>query len=283
LQLDHAGGSSDHFLFIGTTLAVSSSPLLNNFCPSSHLGQRHRMMTGEEIESIIDAFAAASKRAVEAGFDAINLSAGGRYIGGQFISPLFNLRTDKWGGTPENRRRFHLEVLRRVRLAVGPNFPIIVKGELKDTIDGGLTLEEGIEAYRQMASSGADAMEITAASPGLIGERPGVNWSIVTGKDQAYARDDAAALKKVVSIPVILNGGIRSFELAQAIVDSGDADMISFGQPFIREQDLIARWQRGDRKRAKCINCDRCWGIAHSGQKMVCGEEASLQDQYNGI
>lgn len=279
LQISHCGGSSDSLMYRGTALAVSSTPRLNRFAPAEKLGQPHRVMTGDEIEAIIEAFVDAAKRAVEAGFDAIELHGQPRYLFGQFLSPLFNMRTDKWGGNTVNRRRFHLEVIGRIRQAIGPDFPVTIKTALKER-DGGFTLEEGLEMCQQMVAVGLDGIEVSGIPdpiPGIQG--PNAGWGARMGVDYAWGRADAAALKRAVTVPVMLVGGIRSFELAQSIVDNGDADMISLACPLLREPELINRWQKGDRKPAKCITCDRCHGVTHSGQKVECGEEARLKDQ----
>jgi len=96
-------------------------------------------MTGEEIESIIDDFVAAAVRGREAGFDAIQLHAAHGYLMSQFLSPRFNHRTDEWGGSAENRRIFHLEIIRKVRQAIGADFPLMVKLGVEDDKEGGLT------------------------------------------------------------------------------------------------------------------------------------------------
>jgi 2,4-dienoyl-CoA reductase-like NADH-dependent reductase (Old Yellow Enzyme family) len=282
LQISHCGGLSAYLRYRGNTLAVSDTPLLDERSPSPKIGQSHRVMTEEDIEAIIDAFAAAAKRSVEAGFDAINLHGVPGYLFGQFLSPLYNLRIDKWGGSPDKRRKFHIEVVSRVRQAIGPNIPIIIKMGIRERRKGGLPLEEGIEAARQMVVAGIDAIEVLGSPPPVPNStNPHSWWGGTMGKpESAWGRDDAEALKRAVNVQTMLVGGIRSVGMCQSLVDNNITDMISLGCPLIREPDLINRWHSGDHKPARCITCDRCHGIAGSGQKLECGEEARIRDRF---
>ena len=265
LQIVHAGIESPYLLGQGTTLlAVSGIP---------EMRRPHREMTGEEIEGIISDFAAAALRGREAGFDAIQLHGAHGYLMSQFLSPLLNLRTDRWGGSAENRRRFHLEVIRKVRQAIGTDFPLMIKFGVQDDREGGLSLSEGLETARQMVAEGIDAIEVSAG----IG-----NAAQATKEgdpERAYFRERATAVKQVVTVPVIAVGGIRSLEMAKDIVDSGDTDLISMCRPFIREPGLVGRWQRGEVEPAKCISCYKCLGIAARGEPLECGEERRLREE----
>jgi 2,4-dienoyl-CoA reductase-like NADH-dependent reductase (Old Yellow Enzyme family) len=191
----------------------------------------------------------------------------------QIESPLFNRRTDRWGGSAENRRRFHLEVIRKTRQAMGDDFPLMIKFGLQDDREGGLSLEEGLETAKQMVANGIDSIEVSA---GVGNATPAVKES---DPERWYFRERTAALKRMVSLPVIAVGGIRSLELSQKIVDSGDADMISMCRPFIREPGLVARWESGDKKPARCISCNRCFGVIARGIPMECGEERRLREE----
>ncbi len=265
LQIVHAGIDSPYLFGQGTTLlAVSRVP---------EMRRPHREMTGEEIERIISDFAAAALRGREAGFDAIQLHGAHGYLMSQFLSPLLNLRTDWWGGSAENRRRFHLEVIRKVRQAIGTDFPLMIKLGVQDDREGGLSLSEGLETARQMVAEGIDAIEVSAG----IG-----NPAQATKEgdpERAYFRERAAAVKQAVIVPVIAVGGIRSLEMAKDIVDSGDTDLISMCRPFIREPGLVVRWQRGEVEPAKCISCYKCLGIAARGEPLECGEERRLREE----
>ena len=263
LQIAHAGIGSDYLLEKGlAALAVSRIP---------RLSRPHREMTDEEIVAAITDFELAGRRAMEAGFDAVQLHGAHGYLMSQFLSPIFNQRTDRWGGSADNRRRFHLEVIQRLRRTVGAEFPLMVKFGVQDDRPRGLTLDDGLETARQMVANSIDAVEVSV----------GVGASMRVVKEgemeRAYFRENAAAVKCEVTVPVIAVGGIRSLQTARDIVGSSDADLIAMCRPFIREPGLIARWQQGDERPAKCISCNKCFGIAAKGEPLTCGEERRLK------
>jgi 2,4-dienoyl-CoA reductase-like NADH-dependent reductase (Old Yellow Enzyme family) len=259
VQIAHAGMNSAYLEGKGIpVLAVSASP---------ETPRPHREMTGEEIGVVIGEFEAAALRAVAAGFDAVQLHGAHGYLMSQFLSPLTNERTDGWGGTPEKRRRFMLETVRRLRRALGNDFPLLIKFGVKDDQEGGLAVEDGLEAARQMVAAGINAIEVSG----------GIGMTSVA-KGEAYFRDRAAAVKRAVNVPVMAVAGIRSVETAQSIVDSGDADMISMSRPFIREPGLIARWKGDAGVAAKCISCSRCFVYPRRGLPLQCGQEHRVPD-----
>ncbi len=257
VQIAHAGINSNYLERQGIpTLAVSAT---------TETQRPHREMTEEEIMGVIGEFEAAARRAVDAGFDAVQLHGAHGYLMSQFLSPLTNFRKDRWGGKPSNRRRFHREVVRRVRSALPIGFPLLIKFGVKDDQEGGLSLEEGLEAARQMAADGVDGIEVSG----------GIGMTSVV-KGEAYFRDRAAAVKQAVGVPVMAVAGIRTIAMAQSIVNSGEADMVSMSRPFIREPDLIARWER-DSKEAKCVSCSRCFAFTRHGL-LLCGQDHRIPD-----
>ena len=260
LQIVHAGMNSIYIHRIGlTAMAVSSM---------KERSRPHREMTDEDVEGIISGFASAAIRAREAGFDAIQLHGAHGYLLSQFISPLFNHRTDRWGGSTENRRRFHLELVSRVHQAIGDDFPLLIKFGVQDDREGGLSLNEGLETAQQMVHRGIDAIEV---STGVAFERA---TPIVKKGDPEHLpfRERTAALKRSIEVPVILVGGIRSLQTAENVVDSGDTDLVSMCRPFIREPNLINRWHGGDKEPARCLSCNECLTILAQGIPMECGQ-----------
>ena len=265
LQIAHAGIRSNYLQRSGiTALAVSAMP---------DIKAAHREMAEEDIEAVIADFAAAAVRAVEAGFDAIQIHGAHGYLMSQFLSPLYNHRSDRWGGSPQNRRRFHLEVLGGVRRAVGDDFPVFIKLGPQDDREGGLKLEEGIDTARELAEAGIDAIEVSA----------GFGDPIRVFKEgepaRAYLRETAAMVKRAVKVPVMMVGGIRSLATAKDIIESGDADLISMCRPFIREPGFLKRWQSGETMHTSCISCNKCLGLGASGGSMECGEERRLREK----
>jgi 2,4-dienoyl-CoA reductase-like NADH-dependent reductase (Old Yellow Enzyme family) len=262
LQIAHAGTNSPYLRAKGAaSMAVSTTPGSDS---------PYREMTGEEIESIINDFIAAAVRGREAGFDAIQLHGAHGYLMSQFLSPRFNRRTDKWGGSPEKRRTFHLEVIQKIRRAIGADIPLMIKFGVGNDRDDGLTLGESVAAAQQMVRLGINAVEISTSSNTFTTIMPVLKKG---DPERTYFREQAATVKRVVDVPVMVVAGIRSLQVARGIVDSGDADLISMCRPFIREPHLVARWQKGDTKEAACISCNSCAGIVAKGSPLWCGQE----------
>jgi 2,4-dienoyl-CoA reductase-like NADH-dependent reductase (Old Yellow Enzyme family) len=117
-----------------------------------------REVTVEDVQEIVDAFAMAAQRAKEAGFDAVQIHGAHGFLMNQFLSPAFNKRTDDYGGSIENRARALLETLRKIRTAVGNGYPVLIKLNSEDFIDGGLTLEDSVQVGKMLQAEGIDAM-----------------------------------------------------------------------------------------------------------------------------
>lgn len=263
MQIVHAGINSRYLVQRGyNLLAVSKMP---------ELKRPHHEMTDEEITKIIDDFAKAAIRVREAGFDAVQLHGAHGYLMSQLVSPIYNRRTDRWGGSPGKRRRFHIEIIRRIRKTVGDDFPLMIKFGARDDYKGGMPLSEGLATCGQMEKAGIDSIEVS------IGV--GAGSAVLTkGKlDKVIFRENAAAVKKAVKVPVAVVSGIRSFQMAEDIITSNDADMVSLCRPFIREPHLISRWLKGDTRSAACISCNKCFPILRRGEPLECGEERRLR------
>jgi len=262
VQITHCGINSGHLRRQGITCQAVSQ--------LAEIETPHKEMTNAEIEAVIADFVSAARRAVQAGFDAVQLHGAHGFLMSEFLSPFFNRRTDRWGGNPENRRRFHMDVIRQVRKEIGRDFPLFIKLGAWEDMEGGLPLDEGITAAQAMVKEGLDAIELSVGARGasLTAERG--------APERVYFRRQSATLKKAVSVPVILVGGIRRLATANDIISSGDADMISMSRPFIRQPDLLVRWQQGE-SMAKCISCSRCFP---SGANILsCGEERRLREE----
>jgi len=228
-----------------------------------------RVMTHEDLDILCRSFAAAAARAKEARFDAVQIHSAHGYLLSQFLSPLFNRRKDEYGGGIENRARIHQEIIAAVRSAVGEDFPILVKINGGDHIEGGLTMEEAAAAARMMEEAGVDAVEV---SGGLItgGRLSPSRTRIDSPEKEAYFRKEAKAIKEVLRIPVILVGGIRSPLVAADVLAAGEADLISMSRPFIREPRLVERWRKGDATPARCVSDNLCFRPALEGKGVFC-------------
>ncbi|MBW1997772.1 MAG: NADH:flavin oxidoreductase [Deltaproteobacteria bacterium] len=237
---------------------------------------KYRAMTEDEIWEIVTAFGDAARRAREAGFDAVQVHGAHAYLFSQFLSPFTNLRQDQWGGDAlEDRLRFHKEVYRDIRGKVGDDYPVLIKLGVQDGFPGGLTFQEGKRAARELAELGFDALEI---SHGLRGKGYGATEfqvNIDTIAKEAYFRDWTRQIKKEVTVPVMMVGGIRSYEVAEDIITKGDADLISMSRPLVREPNLIRDWMQGDRHRATCISCNGCLEEIRNNRPLRCTQKDS--------
>jgi len=223
------------------------------------------------IENLVKAFARAAIRAKNAGFDAVQVHAAHGYLMHQFLSPVWNTRADEYGGAVENRARFLLQVVRAVREAVGPQFPVLAKMDSEDFIPGGFSLKDAEVVSVLLQEAGVDALELSGGCR-QAGE---LRMSARKGKiripdGEVYYREAAKLIKSRLSIPLILVGGIRSYEVAQELVESGVADYISLARPFICEPDLVKRWREGDKRPALCVSDNACYAPGFAGEGIRC-------------
>jgi 2,4-dienoyl-CoA reductase-like NADH-dependent reductase (Old Yellow Enzyme family) len=192
-----------------------------------------RAMTLAEIDAVVAAFGAAARRAVEAGFDIVEIHAAHGYLLHQFLSPLSNLRDDEYGGSLENRARFLLAVVREVREAVGPDVPVFVRMSATDWVEPeGWTLEQTVTVARWAHVAGADLFDIS--SGGLI---PGVRVPSGPG----YQVHFASAVREGTGAPVTAVGMISEPALAEQIVASESADAVFMGRAFLRDPHFALR------------------------------------------
>lgn len=241
--------------------------------------------TGEQIYEIIESYGDSAARAKKAGFDAVEVHSAHDSLLSQFLSPVTNIREDKWGGDIENRCRFHCEVMANIRKKVGTDFPVIIKLGVCEDLKGGLTLDDGIRAAEIIAQKGdVDAIEV---SQGLSSSDTDFNgMSIKIGinciEKEAYYREWTKVVKSAVgdSVLVIMQGGLRSFELMEEVVQNGEADLVSMCRPYICEPGIVNRWMEGDRSKAKCISCNKCIIEAiMKGQPLECMLREKLNAQ----
>ncbi|MGD1278738.1 MAG: NADH:flavin oxidoreductase [Tepidisphaeraceae bacterium] len=230
-----------------------------------------RAMTKDDIATIVSAFAQAAVRAKKAGFDAVQLHAAHGFLLSQFLSPTLNQRRDQYGGSLENRARFLLEVVRAIRQATGPAYPLLVKLNSEDFLDGGLTREEAVQVSLMLERASIDGIELsggTAASPQKF--RPTRAGKSKTPAAEVFYRQAAELYKQKVRLPLMLVGGIRSFDTAQRLVQDGVADLISLCRPLICEPALIKRWHLGDQRKSECDSCNSCFTPASDGRGVYC-------------
>ncbi len=270
LQIAHAGYFANPKLTGQMPLALSQ---VEGYSKSPR-----KEMTMEEIQDIVEAFGQAAHRSKKAGFDGVQIHAAHGYLLSQSISPAFNKRRDAYGGSVENRAKFLLEVLQGVRANVGPDFPILVKMNSQDFLEGGFTLEDSLQVGTMLQEQGVDAIELsggTFVSGKLNPSREG----ITSEEKEAYFREEAKVFKEELNVPLILVGGNRSFQLAEWLVKEGYADYISMSRPFIREPDLVKRWASGDLRKAACLSDNQCFGPTMAGDGIYCVVEKKQKEK----
>jgi 2,4-dienoyl-CoA reductase-like NADH-dependent reductase (Old Yellow Enzyme family) len=226
-------------------------------------------MTKQDIREMVNAFGEAARRAKAAGFDGVQIHSAHAYLLSQFLSPAFNRRNDEYGGDVRNRARIHLEVYQAIREVVGKDFPILIKMNSRDFVENGLSLEDSIQVVRLLADAGIDAIELSGGF--ITGGKLSPSRSGIDSEDkEAYFQEEARAVKKEIGIPLILVGGIRSFAVAERLVEDGTADYISMSRPLIREPALINRWKAGDLRRAECRSDNLCFKPGMEGEGIYC-------------
>lgn len=234
-------------------------------------GPMCRAMTQKDIDNVVTAFRLAAGRARAAGFDGIQLHGAHGYLLSEFLSPFFNKRTDAYGGSVENRARIVVEAYHAVRKAVGTEYPVMIKINSEDLLDGGLTVDDMLETAVLLDELGIDAIELSGGT--------GYGWQTTgdmnrsfskTVQTEVYWRNAAERLKAKVTAPLMLVGGIRSYEIANQLVNDGIADYISLCRPLMREPNLVNRWQSGDTRKAVCVSDNACFGPLLAGNGLQC-------------
>ena len=213
-------------------------------------------MTEGDIQRTIDDFVDAIRRAREASADGVQLHCAHGFLLSSFLSPYLNRREDDWGGDTERRARFVVEILRRGKKA-NPGFPITVKMNVYDGIDGGVDMEEAKRIAKILDREGIDAIETS----GGIGEGPKevTCQEIKDQSDEAYFKEYSKAIKRIVSCPVILVGGMRSLSVMRRMLDEKYADMVSLSRPLVREPNLVEKFAAGRSSSATCKSCNKCF------------------------
>ncbi|MDQ8046405.1 MAG: NADH:flavin oxidoreductase/NADH oxidase family protein [Patulibacter sp.] len=227
VQINHPGRQSPRVL--------SDHPVAPSPVGLKISGQfaRPRALTSPEIHEIIDRFATTAAIAVKAGFDGVQIHSAHGYLSSQFLSPITNQRTDEWGGDPERRMRFLLEVVRATRERIGPEAGLGVKLNSADFQRGGFTEEESMGVVDALSAEGhLDLLEISggtyekAAMMGVVKEQ-----RESTKQREAYFLDYAEAVRTRASMPLMLTGGLRSRTAMDEALAGGAIDLVGLGRP----------------------------------------------------
>jgi len=271
IQLVHAGGQTD-------SATAGRQPLAPSAIEAEQFPEVPQEMSANDIAEIVAAFGAAAGRAKSYGFDAVQLHAAHGYLINQFLSPLINRRSDEYGGSIDNRCRFLLEAYRAVRETVGEYFPVLIKLNGSDFLEGGLSTEDAVHAAKLMDAKGIDAIEVSGGTP-ASGDMSPARTKINKPEKEGYNLELARRIKEAVNCPLMSVGGFRSFEVADDAVRNKGVTYISMARPFIREPGLPKRWEQGDTSRAKCISCNKCFGPGLKEGGIYCVVEKEKQEK----
>ncbi len=274
IELNHAGMLSDFDV-------VSSERTRDeraHYGPSDTVlptGTLVKAMGREQIQSAVEAFAKGAALVKRAGFDMLMVHGGHGWLIHQFLSPLTNKRTDEYGGTREKRFRFALEVLEAVRAAVGKDFPIELRFSAMETAPGGIALPDAV-AFARAAEKWADILHVSAGGepdfhvthPSMFAQ-PGCNVKY------------AAEIKKHVSVPVATVGALNEPEQMEAILASGQADIVCMARALLADPELPkkVRQNRTD-EILRCIRCFTCHAERMLTQTRICALNPQIGREY---
>ncbi|MEU5405249.1 NADPH-dependent 2,4-dienoyl-CoA reductase [Nocardia asteroides] len=268
IQILHAG----RYSYMPTSVSASAvKSAINPFKP--------RALSAKGIENTIDDYARCAELAKFAGYDGCEIMGGEGYFINQFLAPRVNKRTDKWGGTPENRRRLPVEIAKRIRAAVGPDFIIVFRLSMAELVEKGQTFDEIIALAQELEAAGVDILNTD------IGWHEARVPTIVTSVPRAAFVEFTAKVARRVNIPVCASNRINMPEIAEEILTRGDAALISLARPLLADAEW-ANKAMGDRADEinTCIACNQaCLDHAFGNKKVSClvnpraGSETTLQ------
>ena len=268
IQLSHAGRRARSWLNGGQRPWAPS--------PIAELGgEIPNEMSQSQIDYIQRCFQQAAQRAKQAGFDAVEIHNAHGYLIHQFLSPLSNQRSDQYGGSLENRSRFALETLARVREAVGNEFPIFCRLSGDEFIDGGTSLAEATLFAKLLEKEGADVIDVSA---GVLEstERTIPPQALEHGCNMGLAEE----IKRQVTIPVIGVGRIKTLQEADALLQAKKVDLVAMGRALIADPELLQKTRDGGNVRP-CIACNQgCIGRLYGGLAITCLVNARVGREY---
>ncbi|RJX30123.1 MAG: FAD-dependent oxidoreductase [Desulfarculus sp.] len=255
LQINHAGRQ--------TASAVTGQPIVGPSpiaCPTR--AEVPQELSAGQIADLVQAFAVAAGRVKAAGADGVEVHMAHGYLLCSFLSPFSNQRRDEYGGSLENRARFPVQVLRAVRQAVGPEFPIICRLSGEEYVPGGLVIDDTRQIARILEAEGADALHVSAcnAASGYLNHPP---YYVEEGVFLPLAQ----AVKEEVGIPVIAVGRIRRPQMAEQALAEGKADLISMGRALLADPNLPHKARAGRLEDIiPCVSCNNCIKTLRAGQ-----------------
>lgn len=244
-QLYHAGRQIGHDnLFTPIAPSPVNCKLFENLAPPKEMDKA-------DLERIREKFRISTKRALDMGFDLIEIHFAHGYLLHSFLSPYSNQRTDEYGGSPENRMRYPLEILKTVIEEVNGKVPVGVRLSVEEYLEGGLGFEEAIDICKAVQAAGADVLSVSAGSYDSM-EYMIQPMHVPAGFLRGYARK----LKEILSIPVMVAGRLNTAELIRDVIEKDDADIVAVGRGFIADPEITRKIKENRDEEIRC--CTGC-------------------------
>ena len=237
VQLNHPGKQVPKTI-AKETVAPSTVPLGNGL---NKLFSTPRALTTSEVEELVQKFVTSAKVAKEAGFSGVQIHAAHGYLISQFLSPHDNRRTDKYGGSLENRMRFLKEIYLGMREELGKDFTIGIKINSTDFKEDGLTEEDSLKTIIELANLGLDFVEISGGTY----ERPAMMGATSKSTNQVFFAEYSKKLKQKIEIPVVVTGGIRSINVMNTLLNDNTTDFIGIARPLTIDPNIPNKIKQG--------------------------------------
>lgn len=271
-QIYHAGRETGSFI-------TGVQPVAPSAIKDPTMPETPRALSVEEIHQLVEQFGDCARRVKEAGFDGVEVHGASGYLVGQFVSPFSNKRFDQYGGTIENRARFAMEIVKDIRKKTGADFPILYRMSVQEYVTGGLGIEESKAIAILLENAGVDCIH---CSQGVYAS---VDVMVPTSAfPRACFVDNAAAIKQVVSIPVIAVGRINDPLIAESILKSGKADLVTMARSSLADPELPNKYRDGKTGDIiRCIGCVQgCTGENGKGNSVRClvNPMTGMEDEY---
>jgi 2,4-dienoyl-CoA reductase-like NADH-dependent reductase (Old Yellow Enzyme family) len=281
IQLTHCGFFTNNRL-VTAKRPIAPSRIINNYGLLSGIFWS-KPMTTNDLRLTTNDFARSARIAIDAGFDAVEIHMGHGYLLSQFLSPRFNHRKDEYGGSPENRMRFPLEVVESVRKAVGEDVPVLCKINLSDGFKGGLEIDDAVMVAKKLEQAGVDALVMsggfTSKTPFYLLRGDVPLWDMIKAERQIqhkaafavfgrfiigkYSFSEnfflpmALKIREAVTMPLVYVGGVVSAKGVNELMDAG-FDMMAIGRALINDPDFILKIRENDRHVSECNHCNVC-------------------------
>ncbi|MEU4878706.1 FAD-dependent oxidoreductase, partial [Streptomyces sp. NPDC021608] len=268
LQLFHAG----RYALPGAPGTDGAPPLAPSAVYSRFSRTVPQAMTEGQITETVAAFARGAERAYELGFDAVEVMGSEGYLINQFTAPLTNRRDDAWGGDAGRRRRFPVEVLRAVRAAVGPAFPVLFRMSGADLVEDGTPWEDTAMLAVELADAGADALAVgvgwhESPVPTVQAQVPAGTWAV-------YAQRVKRALRAAGhgTVPVVASNRFNRLAQAEEVLAGGDVDLVAMARPFLADPAIVDKSRAGDSESVDlCIACNEaCIDRSFGTERVSC-------------